>query len=510
MKLRLTGLFLALSVMTGSFPAMAENPLLIKSIQEVSLPVNKVAVIGYETNPATMYYRDSISLSTIAAIADYNSSKRPVMEQNGTGRRLLTLGANSYRRLPQQLTVWGDASFTTGSYRDVKWTDCIDYEYIAPYVLGDEVGGNMTTQCYRFSGGIAKNINKWTLGAQLRYRAEIAYRNRDPRIKTVVSDLDLKLGAALRISSKRIIGIAGGLSVYNQNCDLDFYNPINDINTYTLTGMGTYYKRFMGNTNKNSGYNSLGFSAAAQMLTTDKSGLKVSVAFDSYRMNQQLRNYNNLTLGFSDNTIVSGTVSYRIDINNKLTIEPIAKGYFSHRKGTENLFGTSVGASYDKIGSNSYYRHNRFTGVIAVPAQLNTGHNTYLTLTPHCALTGDEERYATPLRKTDVTHVTPGIAAAISTNHGAWLWDLAINGEYRMSHAQTPIWTDLDTTSALGQCQLNNYSMLEAESIKGDIKLNATRRLGTIALNGTLFYSIQHFRNICYANTAGIAVGVIF
>ena len=87
---------------------------------------------------------------------------------------------------------------------------------------------------------------------------------------------------------------------------------------------------------------------------------------------------------------------------------------------------------------------------------------------------------------------------------------MAINGEYRLSHSQEPIWTDLDTTSALGACQLNNYSMLDAESCKGDIRLNVTRHMGPVALNGSIFYSLQHYRSIGNTNIAGISVGVIF
>lgn len=501
---------LAFSVMAGSIFAMAETPALINRIQNAALPVNRVATMEYSHNPATMLYSDSVSLSSIAVSADYSSLDRAVMEQTGTGSRLLSIGANSYRKLSKDMAVWGNASFTTGSYRNIKWSDCIDYEYVAPYVLGDDTGGNLTTQCYKFSGGIAKSVNRWTVGAQARYRAEIAYRDHDPRIKTIVSDLDVTIGASLEVADKRILGVNGGISVYNQNCDLDFYNPVNDINTYTLTGMGTYYRRFMGNTNKNSGYNSIGFSAGAQFLSTDKSGFKASVCVESYRMKQQLRNFNNITLGFTDNLTISTSASYRWYVNNRLTIEPLLTGFFSHRKGTENLFGNSTGASYDKIGSNSFYRHNRFDAAIALPIQWTAAGKTYITIAPHSSFSANEERYATPLRKTDVLHIVPGVMASLSMNRGAWLWDMAINGEYRLSHSQEPIWTDLDTTSALGACQLNNYSMLDAESCKGDIRLNVTRHMGPVALNGSIFYSLQHYRSIGNTNIAGISVGVIF
>ena len=111
------------------------------------------------------------------------------MEQLGDGHSLFNVFAGSYTRLSPVSVVWGTASFTTGRYNSIRWSDCIDYLRIAPYVLGDEAGGNLSTRRYTFSGGYSRRYGSWTVGADAAYRAEIAYRNHDPRIKTIVSDL---------------------------------------------------------------------------------------------------------------------------------------------------------------------------------------------------------------------------------------------------------------------------------------------------------------------------------
>lgn len=235
-------LAVAVTLSTG---AMAQSASLLPELQRLALPVESKRLADFEPNPSAMFYRDSVSLSTLSFSADRTEEEKPVMEQLGDGHLLFGLSAASYSRLGQSSVVWGDAAFTTGSYRDVRWSDCIDYRRIAPYVLGDEAGGNLSTRCYSFSGGYAKNIGRWSAGVEAGYRAEIAYRNRDPRVKTVVSDLDISLGASYEVNSGHVIGLDADLNVYNQNCDLDFYSPVNEINTYTLTGLGTYYRRSM-------------------------------------------------------------------------------------------------------------------------------------------------------------------------------------------------------------------------------------------------------------------------
>ncbi|MDE6716276.1 MAG: hypothetical protein K2J74_07345, partial [Muribaculaceae bacterium] len=329
---------IALAVVSISGESKAEISL--KEAQRINLQIERMRKIDFYENPATMFYCDSVSVSSFGMGAEIKRSDKPYMQQLGTGHTLANIIADSYTRLGAKSVVWGSAQFRTGSYRDIKWSDCIDYRRIAPYVLGDEVGGNLSTRQYTFSGGYAHNFGKYSLGAYADYRAEIAYRNYDPRVKTIVSDLNLKFGASYQISTKYILGLNAGINIYNQNCDLDFYNPLNDINTYTLTGLGTYYKRFMGNTNKNSGYTSLGYRVGVQCLPVAGGGWSAVGMYNRFRMNQQLRSFNNITLGFTDNDVVTASVSYRTKLVPKIYFQPRITGCVFSRKGTENLFGT--------------------------------------------------------------------------------------------------------------------------------------------------------------------------
>lgn len=498
----------AATVLTNE--TVAQSVSLLHDVQRTALPVYTFADGLYLSNPAAMSYRDSVSLSSFNLNGNYLDMEKAVMEQTGTGHSLFTVEADSYMRLKTDGVAWGNARFTTGQYRDIRWTDCIDYERVAPYVLGDAVGGNLSNRQYAFSGGYSGRKDRWTFGAHASYRAEVAYRNRDPRVKTIVSDLDINLGASFRVLAHHAVGLMGGINVYNQNCDLDFYNPINDIDTYTLTGLGTYYKRFMGNTNKNSGYSSIGFSVGAQWIPTRRKGLSGSVTYTRYRMEQQLRNFNNLTLGYSDNNLLNVSVGYTIGISRSVTLSPMLTGNLHSRTSTENLFGTSAGASYDKIGSRTPYTHDISDLSLTCPVQLNWG-QSYLTLTPQVKYDYDHERYKDPVRDLKVSHVTPGLQLDFSSiTHGKWLWNGRLGGSYSIASPSTPVLTELEMDSELAKCVMSNFEMLSADRMALNAGIGASRIINGIVFSLSLDYALCDYRDNGLSQGAAVTLGAKF
>lgn len=460
---------------TAAFTATAAQPAdLLGTIQRLDLPVEKERMADFSVNPAQMFFRDSTSVSTLGVSADVLRMQKPVMEQLGDGHTLFNVFAGSYTRLSPVSVVWGTASFTTGRYNNIRWSDCIDYLRIAPYVLGDEAGGNLSTRRYTFSGGYSRKYGSWTVGADAAYRAEIAYRNHDPRIKTIVSDLDFRIGGT-RILNNHSLGLDVSLNVYNQSCDLDFYSPVNEINTYTLTGLGTSYNRFMGNTNKNSGYTSLGYTVSAQWLPVGGQGLAAEVAYNGYRMNQQLRSFNNITLGYTDNRNVSAHVAWQFDFGRTVVFRPSVHGSMSDRKGTENLFGTSSGGSYDKIGSRSPYSHSLMGVGIDLPVQIAFG-GSVLTVAPSVGYDRSLEKYTEPQRRLEASHIVPEMMVDFSAQpSGSWQWAAQCNAFYSKADSGQPLLTGLDIDSKLGQCVVNNFDMMRADSYGAGISVRVSR-----------------------------------
>lgn len=419
------------------------------------------------SNPAAMNRLDTLSLAQLSLGADHLRMSEPVIEQNGDGHTDCFLKAEAYKRLDNTGVAWGSAGFTTSKIHNVRWTDCIDYELIAPYTLGDDKGGDLRTQRYEFGGGYATALGPWTLGAHLSYKAEIAYRDVDPRIRTVVSELKVQLGATHPVGDLYITGIMAGFARYDQNCAIDFYNPINDTDTYPLTGLGSWYRRFMGNTNKSSGNEAMGWNVMASLLNTGSKGANVEIGYESYRMEQRLRNFNNITPGYTDNGILTARASYSLTPGGTLVVLPVVSWTLLHREGTENLFGTAAGSSYDKIGSRKSYHHERMTAETKCHLQFSAA-GGYLTLTPGASYSTDSERLIDPARSVRVHQATGALSGDFSRATGdKWFWQISLSGDCCHVTDHQAILTGLDLASPLGQSVEHNYRMLSADRISG-------------------------------------------
>ncbi|MDE6378223.1 MAG: hypothetical protein K2K72_05705, partial [Duncaniella sp.] len=133
----------------------AQSPgMAVREIDRV-LPSKAVRDAVCGANAAAMVFRDTVSRSEAGVAMLCGAQSRPVEVELGDGYRDFSIGAESYTRLGKESVVWGNAAFTTGVTRNVRWADCIDYERVAPYVLGDNVGGDLSRREYTFKGGYA-------------------------------------------------------------------------------------------------------------------------------------------------------------------------------------------------------------------------------------------------------------------------------------------------------------------------------------------------------------------
>lgn len=414
MTARRTHIILALALTL--LPARAHSDIIGLALQRRT-EAYALAMDFFSANPAAMCLADSVSLSQACLSASSASLSGPV--QMGTAERKAQLGASSYRRLGLQAAAWGSASFTAAKTRGVRYANCIDYLRVAPYVLGDSVGGALSSQRYEFAGGYARAMGRWTFGADMAYRAESAHRAVDPRVRDIVSDLTLGIGATMSVSASMRLGLAASLNVYSQDCDLEFYNPINDINTVAYTGLGTRYKRFEGNTNKSSGYKSIGYGLTAMLAPASLAGPRLLASFSGYRMPEQLRNFNNITLGFTSNRLASIGFAYRLD-SPSVILEPSAGAACFERIGTENIFGSASGTGYQAIGSRSSYSLRIAMATVSCLAQASLGRHI-LSVKPSATIVRSREAYTSPAIAKKACVATPRVEARYIAAAGKWL-----------------------------------------------------------------------------------------
>lgn len=496
-------------LVAGIFPATAWPSSIAERVRNQNLPVTSVQSGIYGSSPATMLYRDSVSLSKLGVGLDYSHYDEAYMMQLGRGHRLLSVNARSYKRLSPVSAVWGSAGFTTGAYRDIRWTDCVDYLKLAPYVLGDAVGGDMSSRQYDFGGGWVKGFGRWVMGIHGSYAARVDYRNRDPRVKTVVSDLQAKAGVAYAVTGNYVVGVSAGFGVYDQNCDVDFYNPMNDIDTYTLTGMGTYYARFMGNTNKNSGYDSFGYNVGIQCVSTEREGLGVNIEYDYYKVEQLLRNYNNLTLGYSGVYTLSGTAAYRVHLSDRCMALPMLEVSHTWRNGTENLFGSVSAGSYPLIGHRSMYHHAVTSCSLNAPVQFDFGSSIFFAGTK-IESRRDHEWYASPKRFVDVACIEAGVELGCSKVIRDWLIDVRGRFSRNFITRDEASFSDMDMSSELSRCVMHNYDMLASVHNSGTVSVGLSKVMDGVLFGIDLRCGITSFQRHGYCRNVSVGINANF
>ena len=68
-------LAVAVTLSTG---VMAQSASLLHELQRRALPVESMRLADFELNPSAMFYRDSVSLSTLSFSADRTEEEKPV------------------------------------------------------------------------------------------------------------------------------------------------------------------------------------------------------------------------------------------------------------------------------------------------------------------------------------------------------------------------------------------------------------------------------------------------
>ncbi|MCD8394670.1 MAG: hypothetical protein LUC85_07545 [Bacteroidales bacterium] len=421
----------------------------------------------------------------------FDAQDQPIMVENGDGFNGMSLEARSQLRLDTRSMAWGHASFTTGQKRNLRWCEAVDYDILGPYVLGDSVGGDMSMREYKFGGGYARQEGRWSWGAEVNYRASVDYRNHDPRAKITVSDLDITLGGNVSLPAGWV-GATAGVRVYNQVSDIDFYNPINNIRLYALTGLGTTYSRFSGNSNENTGYTGIG-GQGRLTFTPSRNGVSAQVDYSYLRIKQILRDFNNLTLCRTSTHTVGGLVkSPKILDGEAISIDRVEVGaQWRRRIGTENIYGSSLGTSYNLIAERTPYYADDLSLHILLPLPSCKVFNWDVT----ARYTSCDEHHSAPQRQLKSDRFTLGLNAAVDIPlPKQWGLKLQGSGGKGWGHKDKINLDGLDTESSLGKAVIHDFEMLIANTTVW----NAGFTISSQPFNGCRLHLSCNYQNVYY------------
>ena len=483
-----------------------------------SLPAH-FSIAAAQAMPASMPYLAPFSFTSVSLGGVWESAGNTLIAEHGTGQLCGSVDARSYRKLSSATTVWGYADFTAGKLRDIAWSNSADYDLTGPYVFGDSVGGDLVRRQYKFSGGYAGSKDYWTWGVEAAYRAGLDYRARDPRDKIVVSDLKGKISASRRIgASPFAVGLGGGIRVYNQTANVEFYNPLSDITMYMMTGLGTTYRRFSGNNGKNTAYTGFGWDVTASFFQTVSlpDRFFANLGCGNMHMRQFLRDFNNLELTFSDTFTGALHAGFLLNTDGDASrFSGISWGAelrvsYSGRKGTENILGSSSD-SYPKIGERQNYTREIADFRLSIPAQKHVSATDRIGLSIDGALSTYLEKTGDPFRRIRNAAFSGGMSAQWGHRFRSGLV-LTLDGSasYRATSSSNRLQA-VDVTTSVGQACLHNAEVLSADITSGSASASVTIPMkGNLALSTSLAWRCDALSGgLGTANRLALTVGII-
>lgn len=462
-------------------------------------------------NPAVMQWRQRYSYSVIAALADYDDASQAIDIQRGKGSSYWGFAADSYIKYGSS-TLWGNAGYSNGRQRDVRWNESSDASLIYPYFTADSIGGDLNAETYRFAGGYADHNDRYGWGVAASYDAGLYYRNIDPRPRNTTSRLDIAAGASVRIGrSDYQAALTVNYRKYKQSCDIEFVNELSDNSIWHLTGLGTHYERFAGNGYSHY-YNGHRWGAGADLFPSEGHGFLMSVRYSSFSFDHILTSLNKLPLQSAVDNSISATVGwlgkgeYR-DRGATLSLE------HGKRTGTENIFGDAAGNVYPLIGALDLYMHTHTCVRADFLWQWHAAGDRFLAVRPSAQWSRSRERYADPLRELLLSALTPAVTLRGASVMGRrWVGEVTVEMAYAIpleNSRNLPY--DANIPAGMQAIDHHRFEMLSKPHASARVGVTATRSVNDrYALSISTSYLRGNFTSGVHTDCVNAALSFIF
>ncbi len=310
--------------------------------RKINNQYNKERTFGqiYYYNPANMPDYSNYSFSSLNA-GYQKEKKQKYLLQEGSGFGGLIITVDSYQKLKNNQSIWGEASYKNYTFKNVKWNDNVDWKIISPYVVADSIGGKMKQEEYQFEGSYSKNFHKFSLGVKANYVARMNYRDYDPRPKNISSTIEIDLGVSYNFHKDYKIGAFGKIYKYTQNNTIKFASEIERAYIYQMTGLGNWNQYFSSKTTK-SIYEGVGYRVGG-IFNKNKENFVITASLGNFDLDKDVRiSTQSDPYAFSklNNRDFSLQVLKLFDINN-------------------HTFGAKVNYTHlEKKGTEIYYTYN--------------------------------------------------------------------------------------------------------------------------------------------------------
>lgn len=428
-------------------------------------------------NPALHGQAFSTSLTQVMLTADYRHQTDAFVVQKGTGHVFYDLSADAFLRLSDNTAVWGRAQYLTGKCWNICWNSVSDYDLLEPYILADTLGGDTERERYVFEGGYATSLGKWNLGGELLFRADHEYRTTDPRMRSIVTDLTIRAGAAYDAYGYHW-ALDGEANVYKQTNNVSFYRETGVIPEYQMTGLGAVNIRFSGEVN-NMYFNGGGTAVSLSATPDDRQGLFANAVWSQHRYERIAASLNSLPLTTLYANRLIGQIGWRHSRRNDWML--LAAVDYQRRLGDENIVGSGASSIYPVLTTLTMYKHH------LLDASLQAVYGRRGSTDWHLSLRGgylsNAEKYMEPSRKLEYSRVYGRIDGQIlaSPVHRLTL-DCRLHGAYYKQVANEMSIPLANTDATLANMLAHNFDYLKADystfgaSVRGDWHFDKSRR----------------------------------
>lgn len=388
-----TSLYLLL-ISLSSFSVKAQDSLsLFKTINN-QYNVERNFKTKYYYNPASMSGYSSSSFSEFN-VGYHNNDEKVYRQQLGKGDKGLTVEAKSFQKLKPNRFVWGSASYQNLKNGASKWSENLDYDRISPYTTADSVGGKLNLERYQFAGGYVQKMNRWTVGAQLNYSAQLGYRSKDPRLKSTTSDLRLNAGVNYNVFRQYEVGVFGEFNKYTQNNTITFQSLLGRPYVYQMTGLGLSNYLFNGDLNPNSAFEEFSYKGGIQISNKQSKDFYLHAAIGRSNI---IKTYNTSSSNFDLSDLENKKFEFEgaksLNLNKKNRIGLLANYTASIRTGSE--YGYSLNnTTITQIFKRKSYRKENYVTTIKGFYQYNQDHFS-ITATPFYGYEEIKERRLYP------------------------------------------------------------------------------------------------------------------
>lgn len=456
-------------------------------------------------NPALMTQAYLKPFTELSLQGDYRKQSEAFRIEHGTGFLLPEVSAQSYIRLTPSSVVWGKAAYSNGKYYDKVYNNVADFDLLYPDVIADSLGGDTRRERYLFSGGYAAANGPWLLGGELKFRAEQEYRTYDPRMRSIVSDLTLKAGAARTMGNYRM-GLSVEGNIYRQTADVDFYGESNGMGELQMTGLGTSYVRFSGS-NRDIFYEGKGGALAIDLQPTDGSGWLAHLSHALHKYERLSDEYNSLpltTLYRQQSSITLGW-KQRTTSNEKALL---LHASYDKRASDEHVVGTASGQDYPILTDLTMYHQHRWD----VNATAIYGQGEWHLLTK-VGFLSNRESYAYVERKMESAHLYGELTAQWLKAVGqAWKLDLHVKGGYASNISDKLVMPYANMTASIRDYIYHNYTYQKANYALAQTGIRADYRKPswTLGVFGELGTTWQFCSEGEHEGNLHLSLGILF